>query len=587
MSKIQIAHKPVRLFAHENKGLFRNILTLCVFLCFLFLLLFSSCRSREVHAFGWYDKDGQSLAFTSLLIDKNVGIFERQGEKEKYNLIKAIEIPEGYGIRLLVSSLSNETEFLLNFGEERGKSKSIHCSISEAGSYAFVIPLSEIESIKWLEIKVLKLGSNMSEGNINSLKTASKDDSNAAIDGSSDLSLFSVKELRFVPPFRGMRIQNDITEISPHFLYEEQGEKKHYEIMAPFSGLSPELSSRMKVEIILEGSPGLATFFWGNQKISYLHQGKRSLFVIPYTIFENSPGKIAMDVENDIRASVFCVDPLQSAEEPPSIDPGLLVFHSPLIADPYYLARWDQQPEVLLFLFKDYSVQDRYLKRLAFFVEKMGFVGSLAQDSQIASLHGWNAHDYRAEDLARFFDAAATQNFSLSNEEIELRELLIKNGIILKSGGKYRPGIGAVVSISQESPSYLQYRLLTHELSHALFFTDTSYRDLVISLYQRLTNDERWFLDRYFRWMRYNVNSSYLMANEMQAYLVQQPIQDLEKYFSRTLANRLVEEHPELTEDINFYMEEHLDALVSCAEQLGSFLESTYGFEPGMLFRAR
>jgi len=77
-----------------------------------------------------------------------------------------------------------------------------------------------------------------------------------------------------------------------------------------------------------------------------------------------------MDVENDIRASVFCVDPLQSAEEPPSIDPGLLVFHSPLIADPYYLARWDQQPEVLLFLFKDYSVQDRYLKRLAFLLKR-------------------------------------------------------------------------------------------------------------------------------------------------------------------------------------------------------------------------
>jgi len=191
----------------------------------LFPLLFSSCRSREVHDFGWYDKDGQSLAFTSLLIDKNVGIFERQGEKEKYNLIKAIEIPEGYGIRLLVSSLSNETEFLLNFGEERGKSKSIHCSIPEAGSYAFVIPLSEIESIKWLEIKVLKLGSNMSEGNINSLKTASKDDSNAAIDGSSDLSLFSVKELRFVPPFRGMRIQNDITEISPHFYTKNKAKK--------------------------------------------------------------------------------------------------------------------------------------------------------------------------------------------------------------------------------------------------------------------------------------------------------------------------------------------------------------------------
>jgi len=588
MGKMQIAQEIVRPPAQENKGLFRKILLLCGFLCFLlFPILIDSCKAKEVHAFGWYDEDGKKLAFTCSLIDKNVGIFEKQGDKEKYNLIRPIKVSEGYSIRILVSSLSDETEFQLNIGDERGKAKSIQCSIPEAGSYAFVIPLSEIEAIRWLEIKVLKLGSNRSAGNIDSLNAASKDDSKAAMSESSNSPLLSIKELRFVPPFRGMRIKNTITDISPHFFCENRGEKKHYEIIAPFSGLSSELSSRMKVEITLEGSPGLATLFWGNQKISYLHQGKESSFVIPCNLFENSPDKISMEVKANIKASAFFLDQFKSVEELPSIDPGLLVFHSPLVTNPYYLAHWDQLPEVLLFLFKDYAVQDRYLKRLAFFVEKIGFVGIIAQDWQIAGLHGWNAHDYRAEDLARFFDTAAVQNFSLSDEEIELRELLIKNGIILRSGSKYLPGRGAIVSISQESPNYLQYRLLAHELSHALFFTDSRYRDLVISLYQRLTNDEKWFLNRYFQWMRYNVDSSYLMANEMQAYLVQQPIQDLKNYFSKTLANRLIEDHPELADDISSYMEQHLDALVSCAQQLSSFLEYAYGFELGMLFRVR
>ncbi len=588
MGNVQIGQEIVRPTAKKNKGLFRKILSICGFLYFLlFLILIDSCKAKEVHAFEWYDEDGKRLAFTCSLIDKNVGIFEKQGDKEKYNLIKPIKVSEGYSIRILVSSSSNETEFQLNIGDEKGKAKSIQCSIPDAGSYAFVIPLSEIEAIRWIEIKVLKLSSNISSGNIDSLKAASKDDSKAAMSESFNSPCLSIKELRFVPPFRGMQIENNITDISPHFFCENRGEKKRYEIIAPFSGLSSELSLKMKVEIKLEGSTGLATFFWGNQKISYLHRGKESSFIIPCNIFENSPDKITMEVKDDIKVSAFFLSPFKSVEEPPNIDPGLLVFHSPLITNPFYLARWDQRPEVLLFLFKDYAVQDRYLKRLAFFVEKMGFVGIIAQDSQIADLHGWNAHDYRAEDLARFFDAAAIQNFSLSDEEIELRELLIKNGIILRSGSKYLPGRGALVSISQESPSYLQYRLLTHELSHALFFTDSRYRDLVISLYQRLTNDEKWFLNRYFQWMRYNVNSSYLMANEMQAYLVQQPIQDLEKYFSKTLANRLIEDHPELSDDISSYMEQHLDALMSCTEQLSSFLKSAYGFEPGMLFRVR
>jgi len=217
----------------------------------------------------------------------------------------------------------------------------------------------------------------------------------------------------------------------------------------------------------------------------------------------------------------------------------------------------------------------------------MGFVGRLAQDSEIADLHGWNAHDYRPEDLARFFDTATAQKFPLSEEERELEQLLIKEGIIVQNGSRFSAGRGAIVSIAQESPAYLQYRFLAHELSHALFFTDSRYRDLVFSLYQKLTDDEKWFLIRYFRWMQYNVDSSYLMANEMQAYLMQQPLKDLEPYFSDTLGERLAQDHPELEDTIHEYMQLHLSALTTTAQQLGSYLEASYGLEPGRLYRVR
>ena len=42
-------------------------------------------------------------------------------------------------------------------------------------------------------------------------------------------------------------------------------------------------------------------------------------------------------------------------------------------AGDYSIYRWDLIPSVLIFDFKDYVTQDRYLKRLAFFVEKVGF----------------------------------------------------------------------------------------------------------------------------------------------------------------------------------------------------------------------
>ena len=53
-----------------------------------------------------------------------------------------------------------------------------------------------------------------------------------------------------------------------------------------------------------------------------------------------------------------------------------------------------------------YEIQDAFFKRLAFFVEKAGHAGRIESLSALGGLHGYNAHDYRAEDLARFFDTA-------------------------------------------------------------------------------------------------------------------------------------------------------------------------------------
>mgnify|MGYP000928978100 CR=1 FL=1 len=84
-------------------------------------------------------------------------------------------------------------------------------------------------------------------------------------------------------------------------------------------------------------------------------------------------------------------------------DPHGVLGEGPGQGEEYRWYRWDLLPSVILFDFRNYDIQDAYLKRLAFFVEKRGFVGRLAPNQEIAPLHGWNAHDYKAEDLARFF----------------------------------------------------------------------------------------------------------------------------------------------------------------------------------------
>lgn len=541
---------------------------------------FLSCGGKEVYAFGWFDERGSRLAFSGSVTGSDVGHFFRDGETARYTLVTPANLQEGYAVRLSFSASSGGIEFQVRCGDEKGRASVALCSIPSQGRFSFVVPFSAQNALRWIEVKVLKIPRQSSGGRGG---TAAQ---TVADQGALEPTL-SIQEIRFVSAMRGMRRENEGLEVSPHFSFEMKDGRGHYEIRSPFEGLSQGVKESMQLDVVLDGQADIATLFWGDRKLTYRHPGQRSALVFPSSLFASVPDRITLEVSDALRVERFCLVQTAPSTELASIDPGLLVYHTPLGDKPYYLARWDLRPEVLLFLFKDYATQDRYLKRLAFFVEKIGFVGRLAQDSEIADLHGWNAHDYRPEDLARFFDAAEIQKFPLSAEERDLEQTLIKAGVIVQSGARISAGKGAIVSIAQESPAYLQYRFLAHELSHALFFTDSRYRDLVLSLYQKLTDDERWFIIRYFRWMHYNVDSSYLMANEMQAYLVQQPLKDLETYFSNTLGERLAAEHPELEDAIHEYMQRHLSALVGTAQQLSSYLQASYGFEPGRLYRVR
>jgi hypothetical protein len=229
-------------------------------------------------------------------------------------------------------------------------------------------------------------------------------------------------------------------------------------------------------------------------------------------------------------------------------------FPEPLTADPgivleyprenwrdrrFEIFRWEDFPSVLIFDTADYAVQDRLFKRLAFFTEKKGFRGRLAADAEIETLHGWNAHDYRAEDLARFYNAAAAENFPLLAEERELENILLQCGVLLRDGNGLRPGAGAAISISRQSSGYLRALFMTHEGFHGLFFIDDDFREFSRRRWEGLSPAAKRFILSWFDFQGYDVEDEYLVVNEFMAHVLQQPVSQAARYFGETLSSRI------------------------------------------------
>jgi hypothetical protein len=225
-------------------------------------------------------------------------------------------------------------------------------------------------------------------------------------------------------------------------------------------------------------------------------------------------------------------------------DPGLILGYdrSRWRDRRYEVFRWDRFPPILIFDTADLEVQDRLFKRLAFFVEKTGYTGRLMEDREMEALRGWNAHDYRAEDLAAFFETARKSGFPLSTEEGELAEILLGAGILERSpSGTFGAGTGAVISLSQESPDYLRSRFMAHEGFHGLFFIDGDFQEFCRRRWRELDPVAKRFILSYFDYQGYNTKDAYLVINEYMAHCLQQSVSQAGGYFGGTLAGRINE----------------------------------------------
>jgi hypothetical protein len=184
---------------------------------------------------------------------------------------------------------------------------------------------------------------------------------------------------------------------------------------------------------------------------------------------------------------------------------------------------WSASPPVLVLVSGTYALQEGYFKRLAFFVEKTGYRGQILTDDELAGQHGWNAHDYDAPDLAKFFTLARSQSFPLNKRELELLDHLVAAGILVKVGtSSYEARNGAVLGVSAESPLALRQLLFTHEAFHGLYFTTPEFRQGVRDLWNQLSPVTKTTFRSFLAFSQYDPTNEALMINEFQSYVLQQ-----------------------------------------------------------------
>ena len=206
--------------------------------------------------------------------------------------------------------------------------------------------------------------------------------------------------------------------------------------------------------------------------------------------------------------------------------------------------RWDAVPGFLIIDTRDYLVQQRIFHRLAFFVEKTGYVGRLQEYEDIAGMHGYLAHNYYNEDLANFFTQAESRGRTLLPEEEQLLSILLANGLLRRRVDRYEARPGGVLSISREAGVALRRLHVHHELSHAVFYLEPAYAAATRRLWAGLTPEMRQYYRLFLAWRSYDITNNYLLVNEFQAWTLHHREEAVEEYFRRFAATQAERNRP-------------------------------------------
>lgn len=219
----------------------------------------------------------------------------------------------------------------------------------------------------------------------------------------------------------------------------------------------------------------------------------------------------------------------------------------------FELYNWDKVSSVLVFDTLNYSFQALMFKRLAYFVEKKDHSGSIYTTEYLEDKRGWNGHDYRPEDIADFFNKVTEKGYQLTKGEEILKDIVIRNRVIVSTRRGYIGGNGAIISCSRSSPYSLRKSILTHESYHGLFFTSSTFRKFSYLVWRQLDDDSKevWLL--YLDFLDYDITKEKLVVNEFMAYMLQCREKKAYNFFMDIIKYRLLSNYPEKNSFINNY----------------------------------
>jgi hypothetical protein len=350
------------------------------------------------------------------------------------------------------------------------------------------------------------------------------------------LELFS---LGLAPRRFGFAMEKDALALTP-FVFAPSGDPRSA-VIDPPAAFRPSAPASLS----FRGASGEARIRAGEKLFVFTPGPSSASVFLPPAVLggEPYPASVSAGSGGGLPGTAFWAEGFSiPAGDPVPSDPGVIPAY-PRAAwrdIRYEIFRWPAFPRILIFDTAGYAVQDRLFKRLAFFVEKRDYRGRLVPDGELEGLHGWNAHDYRAEDLARFFEAARREDFPLLDEERELLGILLRNGIAVRAAsGEIQSGEGAVLSISRESPEHLRRRFLVHEGFHGVFFMDEGFREFSRRRWENLDALAKRVFRSYLDFQRYDLADPYLVVNEFMAYCLQQPASQAGPYFGGNLPRQL------------------------------------------------
>jgi len=187
------------------------------------------------------------------------------------------------------------------------------------------------------------------------------------------------------------------------------------------------------------------------------------------------------------------------------------------------------------------------LNRIALFTERAGTRGEVLNKSRLIDKQNfmYAGHNYSGQMLVDFFNEATEGNINLSGEERRLVRRLAMSGKISEKDGKYTLLQNfALISFARNASDYMwgvrdhgyvdshiARTAFLHELSHAEYFTNPEYRNMVRKSFENLSPGEQEIVKAFLEIHGYDITDEDVLLTEYAAYLTDG------KTFAENLAN--------------------------------------------------